>query len=324
MFQPLSKMKKTINKFSLLALLSILYLVASCNSQKDEEVPVLSTHELVQQVDTVMAIGKVSTENTALITSTTTSTIQEVLVQEGDSVKKGDILIRLANKVGNYDVALEKAKLTSLRSQNQITLQDIEREKLHLQHLEEKYLTTKRLFERQAETKENLQADETNFLQQQKRLASLQSQLQVTNAQVKEQQIQINKAATTQTDYTIVASTSGTITDLKAKVGQAINPNESLGEIIDLSQVIIEAEVDELFAQKVAVGQAVQFSNIGTKQTIGEGTIIYTSPTLMNKSILYETANEADDRRVRKIKIKPSTTQHLLINAKVACQIKVQ
>jgi len=232
--------------------------------------------------------------------------------------------MKLSNKSGNIDVAIANSKLQTIQDQNTITQKDIEREQINLAFLEQKYKTSKSLFEQKAETKENYLNDESNYLQQQQRVAGLKKQLQVNQAQAKEQKLNIDKTAITLEDYTIIAPQEGIITNLNAKIGQNVNTNESLGEIIDTKKIIIEAEVDELFADQIAVGQEVTFININTKQNLGKGKIIYSSPTLMNKSILYETANEADDRRVLRIKIKPITGKELLINAKVECQIKIK
>lgn len=325
MFQQMLKMKKIINNIVLISVAFLALSSASCGNKKEEKVKALTTEEIIQQVDTVVAIGKVSAEEgTALITSNTAARIKEILIKEGDSVSKGAALIRLANTLGTLDVDLAKNKRRTVQDQNYITQSDLEREKISLAQLEEKYKTSKALYEKQAETKENYLNDQSNFMQQKQRVTALQQQLQVNKTQLQEQQLYINKSEVAVADYTITAPQAGIITNLLAQIGQNVNSSESLGEIIDTQKIVIEAEVDELFADKIAVGQQVTFININTKQNLGNGEIIYASPTLMNKSILYETANEADDRRVLRIKIKPSSGQHLLINAKVECQIKIK
>lgn len=318
-------MKKIINNIFLISTCIVAVSAASCGNKKESKIATPSTSEIIQQVDTVIAIGKVTAENgTALIASNTAGMIKDILIKEGDTVNVGTVLIKLSNKFGNIDVAIASTKLQSIQDQNVITQKDIERESINLAYLEQKFKTSKSLFDKKAETKENYLNDESNYLQQQQRVASLKKQLQVNQTQTKEQQLNIDKTALTLEDFTITAPQQGIITNLNAKIGQNVNTNESLGEIIDTKKIIIEAEVDELFADRIAVGQEVTFININTKQNLGKGTIIYSSPTLMNKSILYETANEADDRRVLRIKIKPTTGQQLLINSKVECQIKIK
>ena len=114
------------------------------------------------------------------------------------------------------------------------------------------------------------------------------------------------------------------ISELNAEVGQSVISNDNLGTMVENHHYLIEAEVDELFADSVQVGQIVEMNMVGKTAVISKGKIIYVSPTLVNKSILFETANEAEDRRVRRIKIEPDNSSNLLINAKVECRIKIK
>lgn len=318
-------MKKTINKLVIIGVCSLVGLSTSCSNKKEEKSTVLTTNEIIQQVDTVIAIGKVSAENgTAIISSNNVAMIQRILIKEGDTVHAGDLLIQLTNNLANVDIDLAKTKLQSVQEQNQITQKDIDREQISLSQLKQKYKTSQSLYNQQAETKENFLIDESTYLQQLERVAGLQKQLKVNQSQVKEQQLNIDRTTINLSDYNITAPQAGIISNLSAQIGKSVNSNESLGEIIDTKYIIIEAEVDELFADRIAVGQEVSFININTKQNLGKGIITYTSPTLVNKSILYEMANEGNDRRVLPIKIKPTSNERLLINAKVECQIKIK
>lgn len=318
-------MKKIINNSLLIGACIGALTIYSCGNKKEENSKTPSTDAIIMNVDTVVAIGKVTAENgTALIATNTSGMIASILIKEGDTVKKGDLLIKLKNQTAELDLDLANVKLKSIQEQNYTTLKDIDREQINLNYLEKKFETTKNLYLKQAETKENYLNDESNYLQQKQRVASLKNQLKINQNQIKEQELSINKTKISNEEYSITAPESGLITTLSAKIGQNININESIGEIINIDNLIIEAEVDELFADRIKVGQQVSIININTKQNLGTGQIIYSSPTLMNKSILYETANEADDRRVLRIKIKPSNVKNLLINAKVECQIKIK
>lgn len=299
--------------------------LSACGNKKEEKTQTLSSDQIIQQVDTVIAIGKVTAENgTAIIASNTSAMIQKIIVKEGDTVNKNDLLIELTNNFEKVDDELAKTKIQNSKDQNAITQKDLDRERIELKSLKEKLNTSKELFNKNAETKENYLDDQTKYEQQQQRVAGLEQQIKANQTLIKEQQLLLDKTNITAGDFTIRAPQSGTITNLKANIGQTVNSNETLGEIVDTQQIIIEAEVDELFADKIALNQDVIFTNINTKQILGKGIIIYTSPILDNKSILYETANEADDRRVLRIKIKPTSNEKLLINAKVECQIKIK
>src|SRR5690606_27940036 len=113
------------------------------------------------------------------------------------------------------------------------------------------------------------------------------------------------------------AARSGVLLDFAAKVGQMVTAAEELGKIYNLDSLIVQAEVDELFANDVKQGQQVQIFPLGRKDIYLNGKVAYVAPILSNKSILYETANEGEDRRVRQIKISIEDSKGWSVNAKV-------
>ncbi|MDR2282297.1 MAG: efflux RND transporter periplasmic adaptor subunit, partial [Sphingobacterium sp.] len=112
--------------------------------------------------------------------------------------------------------------------------------------------------------------------------------------------------------------------DLNMSVGQQVSSNEELGRIVTVDNPIVEAEVDELFANEVKLGQEVLIYPMTNRNEGKKGVIIYVNPILSNKSIFYETANEAQDRRVRRVKIQIKERTDFVINTKVDCMIKIR
>jgi len=300
-------------------------LATACTSDKKEEENTKSNTEILQEVTEVKAIGKVvSADDYAVIASATAGQISNILVQEGDSVQKGQLILKLGTGNSSLDIEEAKAQLNSLRAQNKTVIEDIAKAEIYMQDLKEKYETSKTLFAKNAETKEKLDADYSNWQQQEANLRGLRQSLKAQKLTEKEKQIQINKAQNTIGDYSVKASASGVITDLTARLGQSIGSAEELGKIINIENPIIEAEVDELFAGDIKVGQKVFVFPVGRKDTIATGEVYYANQILSNKSILYETANESEDRRVRKIKVKLNQSSNLIINAKVDCSIRIR
>ena len=300
-------------------------LASACTSDKKEEKNTKTNAEILQEVTEVKAIGKVvSADDYSVIASATAGQISNILVQEGDSVQKGQLILKLGAGNSSLDIEEAKAQLNSLRAQYKTVTEDIAKAEIYVQELKEKYETSKALFAKNAETREKLDADYSNWQQQEANLRGLRQSLKAQKLTEKEKQIQINKAQNTIGDYSVKASASGVITDLTARLGQSIGSAEELGKIINIENPIIEAEVDELFAGDIKVGQKVFVFPVGRKDTIATGEVYYANQILSNKSILYETANESEDRRVRKIKVKLNQSSNLIINAKVDCSIRIR
>lgn len=316
------EMKKITNRLAYISV--IVMLILACDSGKKPKAT-QSNDQILQHVTEVKAIGKViPAEDWAIIASSTPALIKQVLVKEGDTVKTGQLLIQLEQGNVALDVKQAETKLNSLKAENAIALDNIRKAEVHVKELKDKYETSKQLFSKNAETREVLETDYSNWHQEEFILKGLQQKYSAQQISEKEQQLQILKTQNQVADFRITARKAGIIMDLTANIGKSINSTNELGKIVNVAEPIVEAEVDELFAQDVKVGQSVIIYQVGRKDKSIEGNIIYTSPILSNKSILYETANEGEDRRVRKIKIQINKNSELAINSKVECTIKIK
>ncbi|MCA5004822.1 efflux RND transporter periplasmic adaptor subunit [Sphingobacterium bovistauri] len=316
-------MKKIINKLSIFTL--TITLLNSCSSEKKEKENSMTNEQILNAITDVKAIGKVvPADDIAIISSITSGRVSKIHVNEGDSVYENQLIIELESGNSSLDIEQAIAQFNSIRAKNNTLIEDISKAEIYANELKEKYETSKKLFERNAETKENLDTDYSTWQQQLADLRGLRQNLKAQRITETEQQIQVNKVKNSNANFNVKAPTSGTITDLTAKLGQSVGASQELGKIINIKNPIIEAEVDELFANDIKVGQKVFISPIGRQDTIATGEVFFTNPILSNKSILYETANEGEDRRVRKIKIKLEQGNNLTINAKVDCSIRIR
>lgn len=315
-------MKKIINNNYLYFIL-IALVCTSCKQKAAKETE--KTSELVlQEVKQVLAIGKVtSTEGIGIISSPNTGILQQINIKEGDSVKQGQVLMTLKEDTESLNLSQANTQLKSLQANRQQQVEELKKEQFQLENLEQKYQTSKRLFDKNAETRENVDNDYSSWRQQQQRVNAIKEQIAGAQLSEKEQQIAIAKDQKAIGNLQILAPQTGIITLLNAKLGQSVSNAQELGEITNLKHLIIEAEVDELFADSIRINQTVSMSRVGNAQQIATGKVIYVSPVLTNKSILFETANEGEDRRVRKIIILPAEQQNLLLNGKVECRIKL-
>lgn len=272
----------------------------------------------------VIAIGKVLPEGGWVqISSPISAEVKEIMVKEGDVVEQGQVLMTLKENTEGLDLAQSQSQLESLKAQHQASIKDLAKQEIILKELMSKYETSRSLLAKNAETRENVDKDFSNVKQQEELISGLKSQIRANQATEKEQSIIIAKNRQSLKDYQVTAFKKGIVSKLNVEIGQTINGTAELGKIVDSENIVIEAEVDELFADSVKIGQTVDINFVSKPAVIGKGKIVYLSPTLMNKSILFETANEAEDRRVRRIRIEPEGNSTLLINSKVECRIKL-
>lgn len=317
-------MKHIINNYRSLFFLSALVLLGACSGGTKKQKEPASKEELLQTVSTVAAVGKVVPRGGwTLLASAKSGTVVDIAVAEGDRVEKGQVLLRLAASEVPFDVDMAEAQLQRLQVQHKNAVSALKQAEVKLAFLWQQYITSKELYSKKAETKEKVDADYLAWQEQEQARLSLQQQIHAERAVEEEQGISVRKAQQEREDLLVRAANKGIVVELLAKVGQVVASSSELARIADTDSLEIDAEVDELFVDRVKVGQEVSLYSIGSKTLLGKGHITYVGPTLVNKSMLYETANEADDRRVRRITITPDQVGNLLINAKIDCQINV-
>lgn len=317
-------MKRIINNF--VVAIFVLILLFACQNKNNNAENVKTEEQILQEISHVHAIGKVSPANDwAIISSNNTSErIQDILVKEGDTVKKGQELMLLESGSTELDIMEARAQLHTVQMENKVTIEELRKAQLSAKERETKYQTSQKLFVQNAETQEQVDSDYFAWQQQELEIKALQQKMAVQKASERERLIQIEKAERLLSDSRVLAPTDGIIVELSAKVGQRADHNAELGKIAQVANPIVEAEVDELFANDVRMGQEVYISAMRRNDTLAHGEVFYVSPILSDKSILYEVANEGVDRRVRKIKIRLRDSPSLAINAKVDCQIKIR
>jgi len=301
----------------------ILIALIGCKSEKKKQEE-QEKAKLSAVYGSVIAIGKVLPEGGWVqISSPVSAEVKDIMVKEGDEVEQGQVLMTLKENTEELDLAQSQSQLEGLKAQHQASIRDLAKQEIILKELKSKYETSKNLLAKNAETRENVDNDLSNVKQHEELISGLKSQIRANQATEKEQSIIIAKNRQSLKDYQVTAIKKGIVSELNVEIGQTINGTAELGKIVDNENIIIEAEVDELFADSVKIGQTVDINFVGKPTVIGKGKIVYLSPTLMNKSILFETANEAEDRRVRRIRIEPEGNSTLLINSKVECRIKL-
>ena len=153
-----------------------------------------------------------------VVKTTVNGKIEEVLVADGDVVKKGDVIVRLAGD----DIS------SQIRSKS-LTIQKAE---IDLKQLQENYIT----------------ADDTN---RESLLFNIQKQqLELELAREELSELQEDQGANE-----ILAPIDGTILSLSVEVGSTINTNAEIAQITNYEQLKITVPVDELDISKVALGQ---------------------------------------------------------------------
>jgi len=200
----------------------------------------------------LQATGYITARRQATVSAQITGTLTEVLIEEGDRVKKGQILARLDDN--GYRASLEATKASALASSAQAAqvsaqLEQARRDVIRADALAQRGLVSKQSAEQQRATTDALVAQ---LRSAQRAADSAQSQVNVA---------QVNF------DYTVVrAPFDGVITDKAAQVGEIVSPlsagggftRTGVGTIVDMDSLEIDVDVNEAYIGRVKPDMAAE------------------------------------------------------------------
>lgn len=307
-------MKKIIN-----SLLIATILIVACGKEKEKKAAPVTTTEITSFV----GIGKVMPEAGVLnLTVDQAVKVTKLNKKLGDTVQNGSVLFETEAITQQLQLEQATANYNSTKATNGINEAEIKQAQLKLAELKNKYNVSKRLYNQKAETKQQLVVDSLAYLQQQQVVKQLQQEQIANNAKLIEHNVQVKAATVDLASKKYTAAQDGILTVFDVQVGEILQPNTSFGEIASRSELIVEAEMDEFYANEIKLGQKVQISLVGQSNVIAEGIVSFIGLGLQNKSILYETIGEANDRRVRRFNVRiTKDAEKLLINQKVECKV---
>jgi RND family efflux transporter MFP subunit len=193
----------------------------------------------------LQATGYVTARRQATVSAQITGTLVEVLIEEGDRVKKGQVLARLEDNA--LRASLESARASAAAAhasvlQTEAQLAQAQRDADRQEALVGRGLVSRQLAE-QTRTQANTYRAQLNTARR---------QADAADAQVGVGQVNL--------DYTVVrAPFDGVITDKAAQVGEIVSPlsagggftRTGVGTIVDMDSLEIDVDVNEAYIGRV-------------------------------------------------------------------------
>ncbi len=227
----LTKKRKTI--FGLLAFVIIIVIIIAVNANKGgDQGTIIQTESVSHQsiVETVTATGKIEPKTQVKISADVAAKITYLGVNEGDSVKKGDLLIRLDKE--RLTAALEQveANLRSFKANANLAKESFLKS-------EKDYTRTKELYGKKLESQAVYDQVYSNMKIENARYQSAKEQVNQAQASVRRAKDDLSKT-------TIYAPMSGTVSILNKEVGEI-----ALGSQFQEDVIMIVAELSLMEAQ---------------------------------------------------------------------------
>lgn len=272
----------------------VLFIFTSC-SKKEQ-----STHPVEEKItESVYATGIIKSKNQYQVYSTSNALIKAIYVDEGDIVKKGDVICSLSNEKAllNAESARIAGEYASIKSNKDILTQiklDIETAKAKMENDASLLKKQQQLWDEGIGTENELQLKKLNFTNSNNNYTVLKLKYNQVekqlNLQAQQSQTSIELANSTSKDYLVKSEFNGKVYALYKKSGEMASTQSPIALIGASNLFIIEMQVDEYDITRIQVGQKIKVIMDSYKGQLFDATIIKVNPmmNLQTKSFTIE------------------------------------
>lgn len=228
--------------------------------------------------DIVILNGKIEALNSALINVVEGGAVQDIFVEDGAMVTKGQPLVRLYNP--NTELGYLQQETAIIEQINNLknlkislTNQELELEKelILIQHdftdAEQQYELDKRLFQKEIIPEKDYNKSLENFNYQSKRKGVIQTsvkrekqaraaQISSINQALDKMERNLDILRDNKKNFLVLANASGRLSSFDPSLGKHINAGESIGKIDIMDGYKITAKVDEYYISRLKPAQS--------------------------------------------------------------------
>ena len=189
-----------------------------------------------------VATGKLNPEEEIELKPQISGIVDDILVEEGDVVKKGDLIAKIRVVPNEQNLASAQSRIASAR--------------LTYDNAKVLYERNKALFEKGVISKQDFESSELSFNQAKETLSQAQNDYQI----IRRGSISGGNSANTN----IVAQISGTILEIPIREGDQViqsnnfNAGTTIATVADMSLMIFEGKVDEAEVGKLKEGREIK------------------------------------------------------------------
>lgn len=228
--------------------------------------------------DIVILNGKIEALNSALINVVEGGAVQDIFVEDGIMVTKGQPLVRLYNP--NTELGYLQQETAIIEQINNLknlkislTNQELELEKelILIQHdftdAEQQYELDKKLFQKEIIPEKDYNKSLENFNYQSKRKGVIQTsvkrekqaraaQISSINQALDKMERNLDILRDNKKNFLVLANASGRLSSFEPSLGKHINAGESIGKIDIMDGYKITAKVDEYYISRLEPAQS--------------------------------------------------------------------
>lgn len=301
--------------------------LASCGDRKAKEEMAAKADSIPKPTtrNQILGVARIEPEDGIMsLTAGTGGRVLNVLIDDNQLVKKGQLLL-------NVEVVLENAQLRQAQSKvgtqqatiaaGQATLEAV---KVSQKNARDNYERNLDLYNGNAQTKQILDDSKAAFDKLTQDLQTAEANIRQAQGKVGEIQADINYYRTVIEKKKVVALLGGKVLKVLVKTGDFVNNDTKIADFAPDGALFAKTEVDELYAERVQVGQKAFILSQTSGDTLATGTVSYAADYLKQKSLFKDQSTEQEDRRVRDVSIRLESGKMPLIGSRVDCIIMLK
>ncbi len=223
------------------------------------KVVVFENAKKVTIVEKVSASGAVQPVTEIKLSPDVAGEITELNVEEGDSVKMGQLLIRI--RPDNLELALDRtrAMLNQQRANLSTSRASLAKVEANFNRASLEHDRQKLLFDKKVISKADWEMAEANFIASKNDLESAKQSVVASQYIIKSQQASVNEAAENLRLANVYAPASGTVSKLSVEkgervVGSTMMAGTEMLRIADLTKMEVQVDVNENDIIRVSLG----------------------------------------------------------------------
>jgi len=312
-------------KYTCLFLVSpLLLLNLSCGNDAEpqkENQEVLREEMEMKQIVGIATIEPL--ERLRTLNAEVNGVISEVLIADGQHVEKGEPILVLDSQIENAQLAQAKSKLGTQKAAISFARKALQTREIQLKKAYSDLKRDKKLLDGNAITLQTYENTQFQVEQNEKLVQEASATLEQQESKWNEIIADIQYFQTLVQRRSVKAPLSGTFLSVAVRTGTYLSNTTPLGDFSPDGSLMALSEVDELFAEKVAVGQKAWIRNQGETNIIAKGSVVFVGNYLKKKSLFSGKPDDLEDRRVREVRVELDEQANVLIGARVECVIQL-
>jgi HlyD family secretion protein len=314
-------MNKTVKWILIiLGILIAVLIVGKLVAGKGDEGVKVSTEKASKRmiIETVNATGKVYPEVEVKISPDISGEITELNVQEGDSVKKGQVLARIYADIYATQRDVAAATVNQQQAMTANSQSQLDALKATMDQAERTYNRQKQLLDDKVISKAEFEQAESGYLSAKANYNAAVEGIKGNKASILSAQANLARANKDLNRTTLIAPMNGVISSLSVKKGERVAGNSfALGtemmRVADMSMMEVRVDVGENDIVKVNIGDSadVEVDAYNNRKFKGIVTQIAASTATSATGVASSASNDVTNYEVR-IRLDPSSYKDLI------------